>query len=90
MSTLDQINAAIAAHQAAVQAQEQAANRLCGMRPQCLDGALAFFHYLSTLEHELTWIAQMSAVAYGNALKAAERRKVVKGPDQWWPKAIEE
>jgi hypothetical protein len=52
------------------------------MRPSRLDGALAFFHYLRTLEHELTWIAQVSAVCYGNALKAAEARKVVKGPDR--------
>jgi hypothetical protein len=90
LSTLDEINAAIEAHRRAVQAQQEAANRLCAMRPQCLDGALAFFHYLSTLQGELTWIAEMSAVCYGNALKAAERRKVVKGPDRWWPKVVEE
>jgi hypothetical protein len=90
MATLDEIQAAIEAHRRAVAAQEQASNRLCAMRPQCLDGSLAFFHYLSTLEHELTWIAEMSAVCYGNAIKAAQKRKVVKGPDRWWPKAIQE
>jgi hypothetical protein len=89
LSTLDEINAAIEAHRAAVQAQQEAANALCGHRPQCLDGALAFFGYLATLEVELTWIAQMAAVCYGNALKAKERRKVVRGPATWWAKAAD-
>jgi hypothetical protein len=39
MATLDEIQAAIEAHSRAVAAQEQAANRLCAMRLQCLDGA---------------------------------------------------
>ena len=80
MSSRDEIQAAIEAHRRAVaaveaaqDAREQAVNRLCDHRPSCLDGALDFFGYLATLQDELTSIAEMSAVCYGNALKAKER-----------------
>jgi hypothetical protein len=68
MSTLDEINAAIEAHRAAVAAHERAhevremaAHRLCAMRPSNRASAIAMFEYLATLGNELEpGIAQMA------------------------------
>ena len=96
MATLDEVQAAIEAHRRAVAAHERAhevremaAHRLCAMRPSNNDDAVALFEYLATLGNELEpGIAQMADLCLGRLadhLCLAER-KVVKGPDRWWPK----
>jgi hypothetical protein len=70
MSTHAEILAAIKAHRRAVaeyaqadEPRQMAGWRLLAMRPQCREGALAFFGYLATLEDELEpGLAQMAAV----------------------------
>jgi hypothetical protein len=79
--------------EAADEAREMAAHRLCGHRPSCLNGAIEFFGYLSTLGDELEpGLAQMASACASNALQAATKRRsqVVKGPSQWWTRPTPE
>jgi hypothetical protein len=98
MATLDEVQAAIEAHRRAVAAhelahevREMAAHRLCAMRPSNNNDAVALFEYLATLGNELEpGIAQMADLCLGRLADhmCLAERKVVKGPDRWWPKAV--
>jgi hypothetical protein len=77
-------------HEYAEEPRQQAAYRLMAMRPQCLDGAIAFFGYLATLGDELEpGLAEMAAVCASNAQKVAQSQ-VIKGPSQWWSRPTSE
>jgi hypothetical protein len=54
------------------------------MRSSSLDGAIAFFSYLSGLGEELALgLAQLAAVCRSMATDVASKRRVVKGPERW-------